>query len=372
MYLSNLCGMWKSVRQKPQLVSLSALNLGHRLKHRYHIGIGNGRSHPPEVLSVFVTDRCNMRCKACHYANSDKPGYQLNSVGDMAHEIFQKMIDETPGNPIISFTGGEPLLHPQIGDFIVYAKDAERFCTLVTNGWMLSKHAEAICDAGLDILTVSLDGTLDTHNLIRGKRSFERLIDGVRLVLEQPQRPLVIVSMAISDINYRELVPTYELVRGLGVDGMNVNHLWMQPAGIVDSFNTQFSIFPVDQVNWKVQPEVIETELVANGLETIRRHNWGSKFLLSEAPYLNRDEITAWYQNPERRVKYESVRCGWVRFKVWPDGKVKPCRDWEVGDLCQQNVMEIWNGREYRKFREMLRTHKMFPICHRCCQIALR
>ena len=372
MYLSNIRGMLKSARQKPQLVSVSAVNLGHRLKHRYRIGHKNGWCHPPEVLSVFVTDRCNMRCKACHYAHSDKPGYQLNLVGDMELSTFQKMIDETPGNPIVSFTGGEPLLHPQIGEFIGYAKEAGRFCTLVTNGWMLSKNAGTICESGLDILTVSLDGLEETHDKIRGNRSFERLMAGVRLVLEQPLRPIVIVSMAISDLNYQELVPTYKLVKDLGVDGMNVNHLWMQPAEIVDSFNDQFHVFPADQVNWDVQPAAINTESVADGLESIRKQNWGSKFLLSEAPYMNRDEITAWYQYPGQRVKYETVRCGWTRFKVWPDAKVKPCRDWEVGDLRQQNVMEIWNGQEYRNFRNLLRKHKMLPICNRCCQIALR
>lgn len=372
MYLSNIRGMWNSARRKPQLISVSALNLGHRLKHRYHNGNQNGWSHPPEVLSVFITDRCNMRCKACHYAHSDKPGYQLNLVGDMELLLFKKMIDETPGNPIVSITGGEPLLHPQIGDFIAYAKEKGRFCTLVTNGWLLSKHAVTVCETGLDLLTVSLDGLEDTHDHIRGSRSFERTMAGVRLVLEQPQRPIVIVSMAISDMNYQELVPTYTLVKDLGVDGMNVNHLWMHPAGSVESFNRKFCLFPADEVNWDVQPETIDTVSVADSLDSIRKRNWGSKFLLSEAPYLNRDEIAAWYQNPEQRVKYETVRCGWTRLKVWPDGKVKPCRDWDVGDLHQQHVMEIWNGQEFRSFRKLLREHKMLPICNRCCQIALR
>lgn len=372
MYLSNMRGILKAAKQKPQLVSVSAINLGHRLKHRYQIGNGGGWSHPPEVLSVFVTDRCNMRCKACHYAHSDNAGYQLNLVGDMELSIFQKMIAGTPGNPIISITGGEPLLHPRIGEFIAHAKEVNRVCTLVTNGWMLSKKARTISGAGLDILTISLDGLEKTHDRIRGNRSFERLEAGVRCILEQQPRPIVIVSMAISDMNYQELVPTYNLVKDWGVDGMNVNHLWMQPTEVVACFNNQFDIFPVDQVNWDVRPETIDTGAVADGIETIRKQNRGGKFLLSEAPYLNRDEIAAWYQNPERRVKYETVRCGWTRFKVWPDAKVKPCRDWEVGDLRQQNVMEIWNGQEYRNFREMLKRHKMFPICNRCCQIALR
>lgn len=372
MYLANIRGMWKTVRHKPQLVMVSTLNLRHRLTHKYFWNRRNGNSHPPEVLTVFVTDRCNMRCRECHYANSDTVGYRLNQVGDMDKSIFRKLLDEISGNPIVSFTGGEPLLHPLIDEFILYAKDKGKFCTLVTNGWMLEERAEEICHTGLDILTVSLDGPEEIHNHIRGKRSYERLIKGLEKVMEQPERPIVMISMAISDLNFNQVVPTYELVKGLNVDGMNVNHLWMQTCEMVQTFNTRFSIFPADLVAWDVQPEKIDVDKLADDLEEIRRRNWGNDFLFSEAPYLNRDEISQWYREPELPVKYETVRCGWMRFKVWPDGKVKPCRDWVVGDIRQQHVMEIWNGTEYQKFRKLLTDFGLLPICTRCCQIALR
>jgi MoaA/NifB/PqqE/SkfB family radical SAM enzyme len=182
----------------------------------------------------------------------------------------------------------------------------------------------------------------------------------------------VIISIAISDLNYDKLIPTYELARSLGVDGFNVNHLWMQTNNMVKDYNAQPHIFPADLVEWDVRPEMIDVENLATGLEAIRRRNWGSKFLLSEAPYLNRDEIAMWYRYPELPVKYQTVRCGWIRYKVWPDGRVKPCRDWEVGDINQQHVMEIWNGDEYQEFRQALSTQGMLPICTRCCQIAVR
>ena len=290
----------------------------------------------------------------------------------MDFDLYCKVVNEVPGNPIISITGGEPLLHPQVAECIAYAKANERFCSLVTNGWMLAKRASDLCEAGLDILTVSLEGSQDTHDSIRGDGSYERIVSGIEMVLRQPERPIVFISMAISDMNFDQLESTYDLAKSLDVDGMNISHLWMQTDEMVHAFNAKFSLFPADEVAWEIKPDMVDVGVVADALEAIRRRNWGSSFVLSEAPFLERDEISGWYQVPERMVKYETVRCGWIRFKIWPDGKVKPCRDWEVGDISQDHAMDIWNGRQYREFRQSLATHGMFPICTRCCLIAHR
>jgi hypothetical protein len=42
----------------------------------------------------------------CQYAFTDAPGYQLNQVGRMDPGLFHKLMDEVPGKPVVSFTGG--------------------------------------------------------------------------------------------------------------------------------------------------------------------------------------------------------------------------------------------------------------------------
>ena len=187
MYLANIRGAMKLVRNKPQLLSVAATNLSHQLIHRFGASKLNGWSHPPEVINAFITDICNMGCRECHYANSDKPGFNLNLVGHMQPHLFRKFMDEIPGRPVVSFTGGEPLLHPQIFELIEYAKDKGRVSTLVTNGWFLEDKVEGLCGTRLDLLSVSVDGPAETHNRIRGKNSFERLEKGLRKILNQSQ-----------------------------------------------------------------------------------------------------------------------------------------------------------------------------------------
>ena len=372
MFLSNTRGIYKAIRRKPQLASVAAANLRRRFRQTVFPN-GNGkRTYAPELITVVVTDICNMKCRECHYANTTTDDYRLNRVGGIKREVFEKMIDEAPGLSVVAFTGGEPLLHKEITRLLAYAKKRGHFVTLVTNGWFLEKHAAALCEAGVDLLTVSVEGPEKVHDPIRGKHSFERLVAGIKAVLRQPVRPILMISTAMSDATYLTLPETYEMARVLGVDGLNVNHLWMNTAEMVQNQNQLFPMFASVPVDWEVQPAEVSSDVLADNLETIRQRNFGSTFMLSESPYLNRAEIKTWYEEPVRPVKYKQARCGDVRFRVWPDGKVKPCREWIAGDLNEQSIRDIWAGERYQEFREALNTNGLMPICARCCQLAYR
>jgi MoaA/NifB/PqqE/SkfB family radical SAM enzyme len=372
MIIANLKAVAKLARKNPGLISVAYANLSHQLFDRLGGRKLNGWSHAPEVINVFVTDRCNLRCRECHYAYTDTPGFKLNQVGDMHPDIFYKLIDEIPGRPLLSFTGGEPLLHPQVLEFVSAAKAKGFKCSMVSNGWLLAARAQEICDSGLDALAISVDGPRSTHNSVRGKNSFERLEKGLETMLRIPNRPLMFISMAISDLNYDKLIPTYNLAKQWEVDGMNFNHLWMQTDEMVQGLEEQPTFFTGDHVGWKVNNDDIDINLLADELEEIRALSWGGDMLVTESPYFNRQEMITWYREPTVPVKHSNVRCGWIRMKIWSDGKVKPCRDWEIGNILDEHARDIWNGQELREFRKTLAEQGMLPICTRCCFIAHR
>jgi MoaA/NifB/PqqE/SkfB family radical SAM enzyme len=146
----------------------------------------------------------------------------------------------------------------------------------------------------------------------------------------------------------------------------------MQTDEVVTAFNSQFSVFAADEVAWEVRPEMVDVELLASSLKAIRRRSRGGRLIVTETPYLDHREIAVWYQNPKQFVKYNTTRCAWIRMKVWPDGKVKPCRAWQIGDVAEQHAMEIWNGQEFQDFRQTLAAHGTLAICARCCYLAHR
>ncbi len=74
-----------------------------------------------DKLRILVTNRCNYRCPFCHNEGQEKEVL----VGMMSVEKFKQLINYLGGQELseINFSGGEPFLHKEIVDMIVYAND---------------------------------------------------------------------------------------------------------------------------------------------------------------------------------------------------------------------------------------------------------
>ncbi len=115
-------------------------------------------------LRISVTDRCNFRCVYCmpkevfdeDYAYL--PRKQLLSFEEIGR-VARIFVDQ--GVEKIRLTGGEPLLRHHIENLIEQLAKLPVELTLTTNGSLLRKKAQALKDAGLNRVTVSLDGIDD-------------------------------------------------------------------------------------------------------------------------------------------------------------------------------------------------------------------
>jgi cyclic pyranopterin phosphate synthase len=112
-------------------------------------------------LRVSVTDRCNFRCRYCmpreHFDHEHRylPRAQILSFEEIARVVSALV---PLGLRKVRLTGGEPLLRSELHKLVALIKNTgELEVALTTNGSLLSKHARALHDAGLDRLTVSLD-----------------------------------------------------------------------------------------------------------------------------------------------------------------------------------------------------------------------
>jgi radical SAM protein with 4Fe4S-binding SPASM domain len=114
----------------------------------------------PLHLDIEVTSRCNLRCTFC-----DKlPVLSKGQMGDLDFNLYKKLLDEGAEGRLwglkLSYRG-EPLLHPRLVEMVAYAK-ARSVLDLYfnTNGMLLTeKMAHRLMDAGLDRLSVSVEGT---------------------------------------------------------------------------------------------------------------------------------------------------------------------------------------------------------------------
>ncbi|MFN8062601.1 MAG: radical SAM protein [Vicinamibacterales bacterium] len=113
---------------------------------------GLGHTMHPLLVHIIPIRRCNIDCGYCNeYDKVSKP---------VATEAMLSRIDHLArlGSSVVAFSGGEPLLHPDLDDIIRRIRHHGMMAGLITNGYLLSpKRIGALNDAGLDFLQISID-----------------------------------------------------------------------------------------------------------------------------------------------------------------------------------------------------------------------
>jgi MoaA/NifB/PqqE/SkfB family radical SAM enzyme len=112
------------------------------------------RDHPV-MAHIIPIRRCNLSCTYCNeYDDYSKPV----SVATMTERLNQ-LADL--GTTIITFSGGEPLLHPELDTLIAHIRKRKIIAALITNGYLLTpQRIRQLNDAGLDHMQISIDNVM--------------------------------------------------------------------------------------------------------------------------------------------------------------------------------------------------------------------
>jgi heme b synthase len=124
-------------------------------------------SPPLRLIAWEVTRSCNLACKHCR-AEAHLAPYP----GELATEEARALIDTFPqtGDPIIIFTGGEPLLRPDIFELVRHARGHNLRCVMAPNGTLITaENALQMKESGISRCSISIDGPESrSHDLFRG------------------------------------------------------------------------------------------------------------------------------------------------------------------------------------------------------------
>lgn len=131
------------------------------------------------VVVWNVGRRCNLRCVHC-YSRSKNQEYR----GEMDTREGKSLLKDLSefGSPVILFSGGEPLMRPDILELIATARQLGLRAVLSTNGTLITGELAARLKAlDLSYVGVSLDGLRETHDRFRGlKGAFDLALEGIR------------------------------------------------------------------------------------------------------------------------------------------------------------------------------------------------
>jgi len=179
---------------------------------------------PLSDLRISVMDRCNFRCPYCMPREQYHENYQfLPSAERLQHAEIVRAARLFAGLGVrkLRITGGEPLLLGSIVDLIADLTVIPGISevALTTNGSLLSKHAEALKDAGLKRVTVSLDSTDPEvfKRMTGGFGNVQAVIEGIERARAVGLGPIKINAVLQRGVNDHTALELIEHFRGTGV-----------------------------------------------------------------------------------------------------------------------------------------------------------
>lgn len=169
----------------------------------------------PMVLMLEPLEACNLRCIGCGRVREYEDAMHLRMPVDEALRAA-----EEAGAPVVSVSGGEPLLHPGITDIVRGLMEQRRWVYLCTNGILLRESLDKFRPDRRLCFVVHLDGTEKVHDHVTQRPgTYREAIAAIREALARGFRVCTNTTVFHgSDVeDTRELFRT---LKGLGVEGL--------------------------------------------------------------------------------------------------------------------------------------------------------
>jgi cyclic pyranopterin phosphate synthase len=167
-------------------------------------------------LRVSVTDRCNFRCQYCMPAEG-LPWLERAEI--LSFEEIERLVRVMAemGVRDVRLTGGEPLVRRQFPLLTAMLARIEQLedLSLTTNGYLLERDADALVDAGLQRINVSIDSLQrDRFFHMTRRDSLPQVLRGLEAIARHPQvRPVKVNAVAMRGFTEDEAIPFAEFAR---------------------------------------------------------------------------------------------------------------------------------------------------------------
>jgi Fe-coproporphyrin III synthase len=169
-----------------------------------------------------ITRTCNLKCVHC---------YNDSGVGKPSNEVTtakaKEVLDDLAqfGAPSVLFSGGEPLMRPDLFELIEYAVGQGLRAVISTNGTLIEPDkAQLIKDLGVSYVGISLDGIGPVNDKFRGvEGAFERTVAGIRNCQKAGVR--VGLRLTLTGQNVQDLEGLFDFFEAEGIERACFYHL---------------------------------------------------------------------------------------------------------------------------------------------------
>jgi radical SAM protein with 4Fe4S-binding SPASM domain len=292
----------------------------------------------PVLGEIAITYRCNNRCRFCYAGCGDESGLALAQSGSKELDTaeWKRVIDifkDEARIPFFSFTGGEPLVRPDVEELASYAVGRGLRVNLVTNGRLATPaRAASLFASGLQTAQVSLEApSAALHDSLCGAAgAFDETVAGIKAMLAAGIS--VQTNSTLTRANRDELLLLPQCVAALGVRRMSMN-LFI-PTGSGATADDLF--FPYSETGAFI--DQVRKRAHAVGVDFF----WYSPIPL------------CLYNPIARGLGNKSCAACDGLISVSPSGGVLPCSSWPepVGNLLAEGFRRVWFSEKAAWFKE--------------------
>ena len=347
----------------------------------------SGEASIPMTIYININSSCNLKCRMCDIGQKNcESAFFKNMMGeeavDFPIERFKQLIDEVKEfEPYICITTTEPLLYPHILEVIRYTVKSGLKINITTNGLLLEKYAEDLVDAGLSRLSISIDGTGEIHDGIRGVEGVHRrALAGVRKVHETKCRkgldePKIYCNTAILDKNHASIVEMISQVPLECIEHWNLKLMVFCTQEMADKHNSDYGEkYPATEtcLAGGIKLEDIDVEVLSQQVDKAKKL-YGDKcsfYFDSSVP-----KLAKYFFKPGQFMDGTNCVMPWYVAQLTSRGDLiglTRCYYSAFGNIMEKPFLEVWNGEGMKAFRKDLKKHGRFPACTRCDGVLFR
>ena len=311
------------------------------------------------VVVLLPHSRCNCRCLMCDIWRANQSGQEITRDDLARHLADLRQLHVR----WVVLSGGEALMHSNLWTLCALLKDLEVKISLLSTGLLLARFAPDIV-RWCDEVIVSLDGSHEVHNTIRGvPRAYERLAAGLAALRALQPTFRVTARCVMQRLNYHDLPHIIDTAHALQLQ--QISFLAVDVATTAFNRATPWDAARVAAVALSAD-EVQHFEGIVE--EVIRNYaaDFASGFIAERPDKLRR--LPQYFRALDGQGEFPRTVCNapWVSTVIEADGTVRPCFFHRaLGNIHQQSLAEILNADEAMAFRRRLDVTDD-PICRQC------
>lgn len=330
----------------------------------------------PMDIEMEITHKCNLACQFCFQRTESMKAHNLPrkvSYGELDVSTIEKVLRETDEvKSGLYIQGGEPLVHRDWSEIAKIFEKYPRRIRLSTNGFLVGSRMESILRISSNFVIIfSLHGFRSSIDAYYGARLYDRLINSLELLMSLKKKGVYKGTVTIHTVLNQQLIPNlFEFTKycqDIGADNLIISYPWY----ITDQTRRKMNVYFKKNFAWlglsvgKEKPSWYNFSFHLNpSLTNILKEQIEKIYVTQNGipirfhPALENDEIYDHILGKTRIVKRKQFCMNILKqMFIFPDGDVSACRvfrEFTVGNIYKQDLMDIWKGEKLNKVREIM------------------